>query len=323
MLKRPAAHCSQFGWPVSSWYSPGAHGWQKPFCQSAWYHPLGHRSQEVAAAAEVASPAAESSRNRPGRQTSHGAPETFPNLPVPHDWQEELPGAAAASPIAHVWHCVCAVSLAKRWRSHWRQEVAPVAFWNSPLGHFRHAACPISSWYRPGSHAEHCSVPPFGVARPSAQGLHERCPEALTYWPAAQSLQENETGWPVSFENRPGAHSVQLEADVCAVSTEYVPTGHGLQTSAEVCEAPASEKRPLPHALHVCVELSAASLYSPARHGVQTPEPTTHPIPGLGQQATNAMEPPRLTDTNMLLWSAVLSTHAGAQRGSWSYAYAR
>jgi len=24
----------------------------------------------------------------------------------------------------------------------------------------------------------------------------------------------------------------------------------------------------------------------------------------------------------MLLWSAVLSTHAGAQRGSWSYAYA-
>ena len=135
-------------------------------------------------------------------------------------------------------------------------------------------------------------------------------------------MQENETGWPVSFENRPGAHSVQSEADVCASAAEYLPTGHGLQTSAEVCEAPASEKRPLPHALHVCVELSAASLYSPARHGVQTPEPTTHPIPGLGQQATNAMEPPRLTDANMLLWSAVLSTHAGAQRGSWSYAYA-
>ena len=299
MLKRPAAHCSQFGWPVSSWYSPGAHGWQKPFCQSAWYHPLGHRSQEVAAAAEVASPAAESSRNRPGRQTSHGAPETFPNLPVPHDWQEELPGTAAASPIAHVWHCVCAVSLAKRWRSHWRQEVAPVAFWNSPLGHMMHVACSVASWYRPGSHAEQFTVPPVRAARPSAQGLHERCPEALAYWPAAQSLQENETGWPVSFENRPGAHSVQLEADVCAVSTEYVPTGHGLQTSAEVCEAPASEKRPAPHSVQAVESVSFGARYCPAPQSVQTLEPSIQYDPA-GQQATVAM-PPRWMLSNMLV----------------------
>ena len=114
---------------------------------------------------------------------------------------------------------------------------------------------------------------------------------------------------------------MQLEADVCASAAEYLPTGHGLQTSDEVCKAPASEKSPAPHALHVCVELSAASLYSPAAHGVQTPEFRTHPIPE-GQQATVAM-PPRMVSSNILVWSAVLSTHAGAQRGSWSYANAK
>jgi hypothetical protein len=113
-------------------------------------------------------------------------------------------------------------------------------------------------------------------------------------------LQENETGWPVSFENRPGAHSVQLEADVCAVSTEYVPTGHGLQTSAEVCEAPASEKRPAPHSVQAVESVSFGARYCPAPQSVQTLEPAIQYDPA-GQQATAAMEPPRLTRANMLV----------------------
>jgi len=75
----------------------------------------------------MSAPDDESSRNCPDRQTSHGAPETFPNLPVPHDWHDGLP-LSDVFPAAHVWHSVCAVSLAKRLGSHWLQEVAPVAF---------------------------------------------------------------------------------------------------------------------------------------------------------------------------------------------------
>ena len=118
---------------------------------------------------------------------------------------------------------------------------------------------------------------------------------------------------------------MQLEADVCAVSTEYVPTGHGLQTSAEVCEAPASEKRPSPHAVQACASESiwARVFVLRRRKARRADARALDPVPSrAGQQATAAMEPPRLTESNMLLWSAVLSTHAGPQRGSWSYAYA-